>query len=179
MVPIKKFCEACSVKSICNSKITCTFDFIDWEKYKNENMPESQTKRCDLILNTSDRICLIEMKAKDWLDENKEYNREKYGNDNIQYFYDELFNKFASTLDECSCLIDDIEKKSKKYSIIFSKCHSIGWHSNELSSSQIKHLLNTRVFLRFSDFNIIDRTFNYKGQCIKLDTRECSEIEGV
>lgn len=179
MGPVKKFCEACSIQTSCEDKVICNIDFIDWEKYKAENMPESQTKRCDLILEAFDRVCLIEMKAKDWLDENKKYNRAKYGDDIIHYFYNELFNKFASTLEECSCIVSNLENKNKKYSIIFSKYHSIGWHSDELTSAQIKHMLNTRVFLCFNNFNIVDRTFSHNGETVKLDARECSEIDSL
>lgn len=178
MIPTKKFCEACSIQTSCQNKVICNIDFIDWEKYKAENMPESQTKRCDLILDTTDKVCLIEMKAKDWLDENKEYNHTKYSSV-IHYFYRELFNKFASTLEECSCIVSNLKHKSKKYSIIFSKYHSIGWHSDELTSAQIKYMLNTRVFLCFNNFNIVDRTFNHNGETIKLDARECSEIASL
>lgn len=173
--PTKKFCEACSIYHSCSSKMDVFEDFIDWEKFKQDNMPKSQTKRCDLILEADKRTYFIEMKVKDWLDENKKLKKDNVA-DVASSLAEELEIKFQYTYDEYYNIVHEVSKSHKYYSLTYSKEHTIYWRKPSLASSEIKRMLNTRIFPKFNKFDQISRTFVHKDQKIRLDARECSEI---
>lgn len=173
-LPTIHICEACSQRDTCSNKLVCVYSFLDWEEYKRLFLPSSQIKRCDIILNNGSTVFFIELKAKDWFNEEKKTSAS--GNV-IEDITSDLTKKIIYTYDEYNDSIITTQKEKNIFSVVFSKQMSVNWEGDEIPSSLRRTMLRTRVVPKFHKFDYNDHSFIYKDKRIFLDARECSHVD--
>jgi hypothetical protein len=180
------FCNSCSLtKQRINPNIkSCQTPtnayFINFDGYiENKFKAAQRIKSCDLLYFDKQKVCFIELKAKDW-----------FYNDDETLTSEQFFNAKKNTLERkilssLQVLFDEggfSKSLLKKYCVLFSKI-AISL-SKELDVQYLKRHIRYSLFMQFADYQTSNGSFlfsdaNSNKYEVFLIADECSAIDEI